>query len=84
MINNQYKTWYEKHALDCTINFGGSSGAMESDAGVEMLLRSIKKNNLWYKTYIGDGDSSSYGKVKDACLKAYPDGSYQVEKEECQ
>ena len=81
--SEKYKTWYEKHAPDCTINFGGSSGAMESDAGVEMWLRSIKKNNLRYKTYIGDGDSSSYGKVKDACLKAYPDGSYQVEKEEC-
>ena len=36
---------------------------MESDVGVEMWLRSIKKNNLRYKTYIGDGDSSSYGKL---------------------
>ena len=51
--SEKYKTWYEKHAPDCTINFGGSSGTMES-AGVEMWLRSIKKNNLRYKTF-GDG-----------------------------
>ena len=81
--SEKYQKWYEKHSPDCTINFEGSSGAIECVAGVETWLRSIEKKQLRYTMYVGDGDSSCYGKVEEACMKEYPDESYQVEKEDC-
>ena len=41
--SEKYPKWYEKHSPDCTINFEGSSGAMECVAGVELWLRFIEK-----------------------------------------
>ena len=44
---------------------------MEARAGVEMFLHSIETRNLKYTTFVGDGDSSCYGKVRDACYQRY-------------
>ena len=55
---------------------------METQSGVEMFLRSIKTRNLRYTVYVGDGDSSCYAKVHDACFDKYG-ASYAALKEEC-
>ena len=66
----------------CNINHSGSAGSMEASGAVEMFLRSIDKHGLIYKIFVGDGDSSSYGKVKERCLQEFGE-IYDVEKEEC-
>ena len=55
---------------------------MEKEDAVEMFLRSLDKHNLRYTTYVGDGDSSSFGAVKEALQKKYGD-KYPLEKEDC-
>ena len=59
-----------------------SAESMEKEAAVEMFKRSIPLYNLKYTTYVGDGDSSSYGEVCDAMFKKYGD-EYIVVKEDC-
>ena len=39
---------------------------MEKEAAIKMFLRSVEKRGSKYTTYIGDGDSSSYGMVAQA------------------
>ena len=58
-----------------------SSEIMEKEAATLMFMRSIEKHNLKYTTYVGDGDSSSYGVVSDALSKEYG-SSYLVSKED--
>ena len=53
-----YNTWLANH--DCQINHQKSSGAMESAGAIKMFADSVKKHNLRYTSYIGDGDSSSF------------------------
>ena len=60
--SEKYKAWYQEHSPHCTINFEGSSDAMECEAGVEMWLRSIEKNILRYTTFVGDGDRLCFGR----------------------
>ena len=69
--SEKYKQWYDNHAPSCTINYEGSAGAMECNAGVEMFLRSIETRHLRYTVFVGDGDSSCYAKVRDACFDKY-------------
>ena len=73
--------WYDNHAPACTINYEGSSSAMECKAGVEMFLRS-RETNLRYTVFVGDSDSACYAKVRDACFDKNG-ASYTVIKEEC-
>ena len=80
--SENYKNWYEGHKPNCAVNYQGSSGAMECQAGVDMFLRSIGNRNLRYTVFVGDGDSTTYGKVCEACVDMYGD-SYPVAKEEC-
>ena len=47
-----------------------------------MFSRSVEKRGLKYTTYVGDGDSSSYGKVAEAMEKIYGE-SYKIVKEDC-
>ena len=82
LSKESFDEWYRNHEPSCPINHVGSSGNMEGDAAVSMFLRSIEKRSLRYTIYVGDDDSSSYGKVKEACLEQYGD-AYPVEKEEC-
>ena len=55
---------------------------MEVEGSIETFLRSIKKHNLCYTTYVGDGDSSAFASVKNAVLLKYGD-QYKIEKEDC-
>ncbi len=55
---------------------------MESPAAVEISSRSIETRNLKYTTYVGDGDSNSFGKVKAAIQQKYGD-RYPIVKEDC-
>ena len=74
-----YAVFIENHA-DCTINFTGTSQAMEGAIAVDLWNRSIPRNQLVYSTYIGDGDSSSFKRV----VESKPYGSREVvRKEEC-
>eukprot|EP00794_Sanderia_malayensis_P002423 gene2423-2792_t len=73
-----YAAWYAHHA--CQSNHNRSAGAMESAGAVMMFRRSIEKHQLRYTSYIGDGDSSSYGDV--ASSQPYGEG-IQIEKKEC-
>ena len=63
----EYNSWFIDH--DCSINHDKSSGAMESVGAVAVFNRSISKNKLIYKEYLGDGDTSSFNDVvKSQCL----------------
>ena len=76
------QAWKDTHAPNCKVNHEGSSGAMEKEWAIEMFTRSIDKYNLCYTTYVGDGDSSSFGKVKEAVVEKYGE-EYVIEKEDC-
>ena len=55
---------------------------MEAVAAVDMFSRSITSRQLKYTTFVGDSDSSSFGRVKEA-LHALHGDSYEITKEEC-
>ena len=80
--SDECKTWKESHAASCEINHYDSSEEMEAVAAIEIFGRRIEKRQLKYTTFVGDGDSSSFGGVKDAMEKKYS-GDYVVQKEEC-
>ena len=64
LIAKKYENWKENR--NCGINHHGSSDAIEKDSAVEIFCRSVEKHNLRYTVYIGDGDASSFGEVKEA------------------
>ena len=76
-----FEKWYSSHKEVCDINHSGSSSSMETEAAIEMFLRSIDKHELMYSTFVGDGDSDCFGSVKEACEKFSHE--YIVVKEEC-
>ena len=80
--NADFDTWYEMHKSKCQINHTGTSDAMEANGAVKIFLRSIEKRPLKYITFVGDGDSSCFGKVAEACVGKYGE-TYIVTKEEC-
>ena len=59
--SEEYQSWKECHEPVCQINHTGSSEEMEAASATEMFGRSISECNLKYTTFVGDGDSSSYG-----------------------
>jgi len=62
----EYDAWYEEHKEHCTANHTGSAGKMEVDGVLEMFSRSISLHNVYYKNYIGDGDTKTFKNLKDA------------------
>ena len=50
----------------CTINHQESSGTMESAGALSIFCSSLRKFNLRYCHYIGDGDTTAYSKVREA------------------
>ena len=54
---------------------------MERDSNVEMFCRSVEKHNLRYTVYIGDGDTSSFGEVKEPLYNKFQN-DYPVKKED--
>lgn len=55
---------------------------MEASGAREIFLRSIDSRSLKYTTLIGDGDTGTFGKVRDDCLRIYGP-SYTVVKVGC-
>ena len=52
---------------------------MEVNGFTVIYKRSIDTLNLWYATYLGDGDSKAYQEVSD--MNVYPD--HEIKKAEC-
>ena len=77
-----YKAWKENHQATCQINHSVSSEEMEASAAVQIFVRSISNLQLKYTTFVGDGVSSSFGKLQEA-MKATFGGKCVVEKGEC-
>ena len=69
--SDNYKVWKESHAPNCQINHHGSSEEMESVAAIEIFSRSIQTRRLKYTTFVGEGDSSRYGKVREVINKKF-------------
>jgi len=78
----EYLAWKESHQRHCQVNHVGSSEEMESLGAIDIFSHSVEKRNLMYSTFVGDGDSSCYGKVKSKMEELYGD-KYPVVKEEC-
>jgi len=76
-----HKAWKENHQATCQINHSVSSEEMEASAAVQIPVRSISNLQLKYTTFVGDGVSSSFGKLQEA-MKATFGGKYVVEKGE--
>ena len=79
---DDFDNWYNQHKIHCQINHTGSADKMESEGAKSIFLRSLEKG-LKYITFIGDGGSSSFEVVAEACKTTYGD-DYIVIKEECQ
>ncbi len=80
--SNAFKDWQASHADQCDINHFGSSGDMESKGAIAIFKRSIQERGLKYINFVGDGDSSCFGKVAEELKRVYGD-SYIIQKEEC-
>lgn len=80
--SEDYKQWKDNHELKCEINHEGSSEEMEAAAAVQIFKRSIKTRELKYTTFVGDCDSSSFGRVNEAVEKEFGT-AYEIKKEEC-
>ncbi|GFS00416.1 phenolphthiocerol synthesis polyketide synthase type I Pks15/1 [Elysia marginata] len=59
-----YNKWKCEHK--CKLNHKSSAGAMESEGSVLIFGRSKARLRLRFIEYLGDGDSSSYKKVKES------------------
>ena len=75
----KYKEWKKAHEKNCEVNNQGSSEEMEAVSAVDIFTRSIETRNLKYTTFVGDGDSSSFGWVKEALEKKFG-ARYEVKK----
>ena len=76
----EFDAWYEDHRAECTMNHSGSSGKMEVDGVLEMFKRSVEVYNVYYKNYIGDGDTKTFKCLKDSL----PYGEeFEITKLEC-
>ena len=73
--------WQADHKTKCKANFQGSAPAMEPAGALKIFERSVESNKLRYTEFFGDGDSESYGVVKEV----YNSGSnaVSVAKKEC-
>ena len=76
-----YLAWKESHRRHCEVNHQGSSEEMESLGAIDIFSRSIEKRKVMYSTFVNDGDSSCFGKVKAKMEELYGE-SYPVVKEE--
>jgi len=64
--SEEYKAWITSHIATCQINHATSSEDREAPAAVEMFGRSVGNLQLKCTTFVGDGDSSRFGRVKRA------------------
>ena len=76
--SNQFTEWYQGHKEQCSINYTGSSNAMEVEAACRLWQRSEDQHDLRYTGFLSDGDSKAHKAVCD--LDIYPE---PILKEEC-
>ena len=62
ITQDYYNSWHKGHEGKCSLNFTGSSGAMEKEAALVLWSRSLDKK-LRYTTFIGDGDSATHASL---------------------
>ena len=72
-----YQEWMQSH--QCSLNHDSSSGAKEPEGAIKNFARSESKRGIRYVEYLGDGDSSSFLKVKES----KPCGDQIIKKSEC-
>ena len=77
-----YQKWKDMHSSQCSINHTGSAERMEKDGATEIFLRSIETRGLVYNIFVSDGDTSTFGTVKEACFEKFGE-LYGIQKEEC-
>ena len=58
------------HTPTCNANHVGSAERMEEEA-TDIFLRSVGKRNLIYNVFVGDGDTSSFTIMKEACYAKF-------------
>ena len=66
--SDHFKKWYKKHEDKCSINYSGSSGAMETEIFKLLCLRS-KDHGFQYVSVLGDGDCKTIDAIN--ALKPY-------------
>ena len=76
--SDEYQDWWESHEAKCSVNFEGSSGAMESEGALIMWKRSVQDLQLQYSCYISDGDSKTHN-----LLTANNPYTVPIEKHDC-
>lgn len=78
--SDEFLDWWEGHQAECSVNYSGSSGAMEVEGALRIWRRSVDKYKLRYTQIISDGDSKSFA----AILKENPYGNeHPIVKFEC-
>ena len=77
---DEYSEYWMKHSAECPANYSGTSQGMESSAALEIWDRSVTKHSLAYTTYVGDGGSSSFKRLRES--DPYH-GMESLRKEEC-
>lgn len=75
-----YENWLATH--QCSLNYKGSSPAMESIVAEKIFNRTITKQKLYYTCYYGDVDSEAYSAVRnvyspDKCVDKFECRSLQ-------
>ena len=75
--SEKYQDWKQNH--QCPINHTKPAGAMEAAGAINIFKQSVGEYKLRYTTYIGDGDTESFGKV----MEAKPYGDILPTKLEC-
>ena len=58
-----FTAWYAEHRSDCSVNYHGSSNAMEVEAAKRLWERSVRNYGLMYTWMLGVGDSKAYQAV---------------------
>ena len=53
-----YEAWHASHK--CSLNFKGSSPAMETEGTKHIFKNSVSKHGLCYTSFYGDGDSKAH------------------------
>ncbi|KAE8741785.1 hypothetical protein FOCC_FOCC012693 [Frankliniella occidentalis] len=75
----EYEEYVNEHWFECAANHEGSSGKMEVTGTVQMFERSVETRGVYYKNFIGDGDSKTHKAVVEA--NPYGDDCPVVKKE---
>ena len=66
----------KKHVCYKNWNYNKSSSSMETDCNLKGFQKSIEIHGLIYKTYVGDGDSSTYKTIQER--NVYKEHNVQV------